>query len=570
MREGLVITEGVACAPAVIFHNEPITVNNKVVGPTESVAELALYDCAREKTKKILEQEIESTSSKTARDFLEAAVLYLQDPYIIDQITNTISKKYFSAEAAIYQCYTSYIDELVSTNDPFVMHNEFEVRNLAETLILELRREKVVVPKIEQDCILVCNNITPAQFLNLPLEHIKGVLLEDGNTNSHLAIVLRSTKIPAIFNVHKVTKVITVGTLVLIDAFNNKIYLNPLDEVIWTVKQKALAHLENTQERINPMLAQYKEAPDGECMRILANVGSTSELNRLTNCPSSGIGLFRTEFLFMQCTQEPSEEEQYQVYKRIMSSLPERYQVTFRTFDFNADKLPLYINAATMLTVNADEDEQVDSKTRAILAKQLHALLRASCHGSMRIMFPMIAEYDELCEFIALFEETKKNLREEGIAYGEVQLGIMIETPAGVVMSKELASLVDFFSIGTNDLTQYTEARNREVANHRNDELTPAVLRLIYYTLKNAKEAQVPVCICGELVHNIEYMPLFVAMGLREFSVAPFYLNKMLDVMHSSHFILVPDLEELINKVKTTKDIKALNQYIQSNMKQEL
>lgn len=566
MREGFVITEGVACAPAVIFHNEPVTVTNTVIGPNKAPEELKLYDSAREKTQKILEQEIENTSSKTARDFLEAAVLYLQDPYIIEQISNTIAKKYLSAESAIFQCYSAYIDELVSTNDPFVMHNEFEIRNLAETLILELRRQKVVLPKIDHDCILVCNNITPAQFLNLPTEHIKGVLLEDGNTNSHLAIVLRSTKIPAIFNVHKVCKVVTPGTVVLVDAYNNKIYLNPLDEIIWTVKKKAGERKADEYAHITPMMAQYKQAPDGECMRILANVGSMSELQRLASCPSSGIGLFRTEFLFMQCTQEPSEEEQYQVYKRIMNSLPHRYQVTFRTFDFNADKLPLYMNTAAMLSINSDEDEHVDNRTRSILAKQLHALLRASVAGSMRIMFPMIAEYDELCELIELYQSIKLKLKSEGVEPGDVKLGIMIETPAGVVMSKELAGLVDFFSIGTNDLTQYTEARNREMANHRNDELTPAVLRFINFTVQNARAAKVPVCICGELVHNVEYLPLFVALGLREFSVAPFYLNRMLDMMHSNQFIEIPDLDERIHALKTAKDIKNLNTYIRTLM----
>ncbi len=236
----MVITEGVAYAPAVVFYSEPVTVPKVKIEPSLIDKELEYYYSARERTQNLLEHEISTTVSKVAKEFLEVTLLYLLDPYINQQIINKIKEELLGAESAIYFCYNEYINELINANDPFALHNEFEIRNLAESLILELRRKKITLPNITSDCILVCNNITPAQFLTLDTSHIKGVLIEYGNTNSHLAIVLRSTKIPTIFNVNNVTKLVQNGTQVLIDAYDNKIYLEPLDEIVWTVKRKQI------------------------------------------------------------------------------------------------------------------------------------------------------------------------------------------------------------------------------------------------------------------------------------------------------------------------------------------
>ncbi len=562
----MVITEGVAYAPAVVFYSEPVTVSKVKIEPSLIDKELEYYYSARERTQNLLEHEISTTVSKVAKEFLEVTLLYLLDPYINQQIINKIKEELLGAESAIYFCYNEYINELINANDPFALHNEFEIRNLAESLILELRRKKITLPNITSDCILVCNNITPAQFLTLDTSHIKGVLIEYGNTNSHLAIVLRSTKIPTIFNVNNVTKLVQNGTQVLIDAYDNKIYLEPLDEIVWTVKRKADKYKTDDKKNIVPMIAQYRTAPDGQTMRVLANVGSLSELNRLTVSPSSGIGLFRTEFLFMQCTEEPDENTQYEVYKKIMTSLPNKYPVTFRTFDFSADKLPLYMSVNTIINVNCADSTNENSHSHQMMLTQLRALIRASVFGTMRIMFPMIAEYETVCNLVKMFKDTKQELINEGLTIGNIELGIMIETPAGAIMSNELAELVDFFSIGTNDLTQYTEACSREAATHRNDELTPAVLRLINFTVKNAVKKNIPVCICGELVHNLDYFNLFVALHIHDFSVAPFYLHKLLDVMHSNNFKDILDLDERINKVKNLEDIRQLNKDIKQIM----
>lgn len=327
-----------------------------------------------------------------AKEFLDVAILYLTDSYVKKLIEDRIKNELCNAESAVMRCYHDYINELISLNDPFVMHNEFEIHNLAETLILELRKKKVTLPDIKEDSILVCNNITPAQFLTMNTQHIKGILLEDGNTQSHLAIVLRSSKIPSIFNVSNATRLIAQGTNVLVDAYANRIYLDPLDELIWQANKNAQKYHkagDSSPDIIKPMMAQYKTSSDGERMRILANINSISEITKLAYLPSSGIGLFRTEFLFMNCSHEPDEEEQYLVYRRIMNMLPSNYEITFRTFDFNADKLPLYMSMSSAFSVDTNQHQ------RNTLIKQLRAILRASAQRQIRIMFPMIAEYEE-------------------------------------------------------------------------------------------------------------------------------------------------------------------------------
>lgn len=556
MQEGFVITEGVACAPAVIFKNDPPMVNIVHIAPEDVEKEIELYHTTLERTHRLFLDEKNNVQSVMAKEFLDVAILYLTDNYVKKLIEDRIRNELCNAESAVMRCYHDYINELISLNDPFVMHNEFEIHNLAETLILELRKKKVVLPEISEDSILVCNNITPAQFLNMNTSHIKGILLEDGNTQSHLAIVLRSTKIPAIFNVSNATKLIAPGTNVLVDAYANRVYLDPLDELIWQANKNAQKYHKTDSSRVDvikPLMAQYKTSSDGERMRILANINSVSEINKLTCLPSSGIGLFRTEFLFMNCSQEPDEEQQYLVYKKIMDMLPSNYEITFRTFDFNADKLPLYMSMSSAFNVDTNQHH------RNTLVKQLRAILRASAQRQIRIMFPMVAGYEETMELIDLFNTVKQNLTAQGYDTGRIKTGIMIETPAGALMSDALAPLVDFFSIGTNDLTQYTEACSREAATHRNDELTPAVLKLIYLTVQNARKHRIPVCICGELVHNLNYLALFISIGLRDFSVAPFYLNKLLEKIHELEVRIDLNLATKINAVRTKQEIIELN-----------
>lgn len=567
MRESFVVTEGVAYAPAVIFKNIEIDICKTSITQELVESEISLYKNALEHTYRIFQEELKNTDSEQAKEFLDTACLYLTDPYIKKQIEQSISDELVTAEFSIINCYHNYISNLISMNDPFVMHNEFEIRNLAETLVLELHKKKVVLPTIEKDSILICNNITPAQFLTLNLKHIKGVLLEDGNTNSHMAIVLRSLKIPAIFNVNNATKHISNSTPVLVDAYNNRIFIDPLDEIVWTTIQKSKELVKKQSKNIVPLIAQYKMAPDGERMRVLANVGSLTELNKLVDLPSSGIGLFRTEFLFMDYPHEPTEEEQYEIYKKIMCSLPNKYSVTFRTFDFNADKLPLYMTNQPAFTTASSLGSSTSSNTRHLLDNQISALLKASEFGSMNIMFPMVTEYEEVKELVDLFNNTKDKLIKEGHKINDIKLGIMIETPAGAIMSDELAKLVDFFSIGTNDLTQYTEACSREIATKRNDELSPAVLKLIRLTVENARKNQIPVCICGELVHNINYLAIFVNIGIRDFSVAPFYLNKVLDSLHTTDFINDIHIKDKISLIKTKKEILELNNTLIANIK---
>lgn len=562
MCDGFIITEGIAYAKAVIFKNEPITVSQKNINQTDVEHEIALYNNAKERTHQLLITEKLKSTSEVARDFIETAILYLIDPYITEQITTEIAVEFVSAESAIMNCYNNYLNELIDKHDPFVSHNEYEIRNLAETLILELRKTKLVLPQITEDSILITNNITPAQLLTLDLNKIKGILLENGNTNSHLAIVLRSTKIPAIFNVNNATTIISSSTMVLIDAYNNHIYLNPDEEVIWNVKQK-VQNLVQGDEIIKPMIAKYRTLEDGTIIKVLANISSIAELNKLKYYPSSGIGLFRTEFLFMNYTKEPSEEEQFITYKQILNALPKKYTVNFRTFDFNADKLPLYMTSQSAFSVGKNT---IGSTTTHVLIRQIRALLRASAFGTIKIMFPMVSEYDELKELVELFNSVYDNLIEEGCDIPKVPIGIMIETPAGALMSKELATLVDFFSIGTNDLTQYTEAINREVANHRNNELTPAVLKLILLTVKNAKAAKIDVSICGEIVQNLEYFPILMGIGLTDFSVAPLCLSKLLDTIHSTDINIPDNIENKIQSIKSKNDIiKLSNNLLQTS-----
>ncbi len=563
LRDGLVIKEGVACAQAVVFKNVPLHVEQTEISINDVPHEIKLFKDARENTRRSFEEEKSHTKSQDARDFLDTSIMYLVDPFVEKQIIELISVEHINAESAIHRCFNRFVEDLIKHHDPFIMHNEFEIRNLAEHIILELHKRKVVLPKIQKDCILIANNITPAQFLTLNCDFIKGVLLEDGNTNSHMAIVLRSMNIPAIFNVENATSIITDGMNVLLDASNNKIYLEPLEELVWIVKKHEEERIAKDDKiSVTPLIAQYKTTKAGDKIQILANIGSISEIQDLRQRPSSGIGLFRTEFLFMNHTQDPSEEEQFQTYKKILESLPKRFSVTFRTFDFSQDKLPMYLTKPINYNFTTGTDEE-HIELNDVLYPQLKALLRASTYvQEVKVMFPMIAECEDLIYVLDLYKKARNELSSKGISIGNIKIGIMIETPAAAIMSQELAKMVDFFSIGTNDLTRYTESCSREFATRHSDELSPAVLKLIAITTESASKAGIPVSICGELVHEQRYLPLFCALGLRNFSVAPFFLNNMLYAIHNIDIKIPNDFKNILANIRTRKEIIELSQSI--------
>ncbi len=556
MRDGFVIKEGIACAPAIVFVNTPVHVEKTKITVPEVTSEVALYLEAREKTRVYLENEMAKTTSRDAREFMETSVMFLMDPYVEKKITDLIKSDLFSAESAIHHCYNSFVQELLDNHDPFIMHNEYEIRNLAEHIIITLKRKRPPIPVITGDCIFVANNLTPAQLLTVDNSHIKGVILEDGNTNSHMAIVLRSLNIPTIFNVENASHIIKNGMNVLMDAYANKIYLNPLEELIWSVKKHARERIDSGNSNIvNPLIAQYKTTRSGERIEVLANIGSLSEIQDLKKYPSSGIGLFRTEFLFMNHTQDPTEDEQFECYRKIVESLPDLFSITFRTFDFSADKLPLYLSKPVHYncTTGTDEDNTI---LNDILTTQLRALMRASVFGhQMQIMFPMAAEYEDFVHLLDLYQQTRESLMREGTTPGHIKIGVMIETPAAAIMSESLASLVDFFSIGTNDLTHYTETCSREFATKHNNELSPAVVKLIALASENAQKAGIPVSICGEIVHEQKYLPLLYALGIRSFSVAPFYLSSMLYAIHTLDIRIPRDFREHIRNLRTRQDV---------------
>ena len=556
MRDGFVIKEGIACAPAIVFINTPLHVEKTKITAAETAGEIALYHDAREKTRLYLENEMRKTESEDAREFMETSVMFLMDPYVEKQITELISQDLFSAESAIHHCYNSFVQELLDNHDPFIMHNEYEIRNLAEHIIMTLKRKRPPIPEITGDCIFVANNLTPAQLLTVDNSHIKGVILEDGNTNSHMAIVLRSLNIPTIFNVENASVIIKNGMNILMDAYANKIYLNPLEELIWSVKKHVRERIESGNSNIvDPLIARYKTTRTGERIEVLANIGSLADIQDLKKYPSSGIGLFRTEFLFMNHTSDPTEEEQFGCYRKIMESLPDRFAVTFRTFDFSADKLPLYLSKPVHYnyTTGTDEDNLL---LRDIITTQLRALMRASAFGhQMRIMFPMAAEYEDFVHLMNIYQESRESLLREGVRPGRIKIGVMIETPAAAIMSESLAGLVDFFSIGTNDLTRYTETCSREFATRHNNDLSPAVVRLIALASENAQKAGIPVSICGEVVHEQKYLPLLYALGIRSFSVAPFYLSSMLYAIHTLDVRIPREFQERIRSLRTRQDV---------------
>lgn len=521
--QGKAIFGGIAIGPISFFAKEQKQVKRTKVEDTE--AEVARYEAALataiEQLGALYEKALKEVGESEAQIF-EVHQMMLEDDDYNDSVKNIITSQGLNAEYAVATTGDNFSTMFAAMDDEYFQARAVDVKDISERIInilMGIGEAKVS----DEPSIIVAEDLAPSETVQMDKSKLLGFVTRLGSSNSHTAILARTMNIPALIQVD--IKEEWNGKQAIIDGFSGKFIIEPEADVLEEYQKK-----QAEQQERRRLLAEQKGKPtvtkNGKAIKLFANIGSVSDLQSVMENDAAGIGLFRSEFLYLESDTYPTEEEQFKAYKMVAETMAGK-KVIIRTLDIGADKQVDYFEL--------DKEENPAMGLRAIricltrpeiFKTQLRALLRASAFGNIAVMYPMIISVEEVRKIKAIMEEVKAELDEAGIPYGNVEQGIMIETPAAVILSDLLAKEVDFFSIGTNDLTQYTLAIDRQ--NAKLDEFYnphhEAVLRMIQMVVENAHKAGIWAGICGELGADLELTDRFMEMGVDELSVSPTFI----------------------------------------------
>lgn len=521
--KGIGVSEGYGIGKAVVMQELKLDYSGKSF--TDAETESARLDAAVEKftaETKALISELSANAGEKNAEILQGHLAMLADPFMIGQMKDAISGGVIAEQAVDNVC-TMFYQIFSAADDELTRQRATDVSDIKTGLLkILLGVEEIDIAKVEKGSILVACDFTPSMTSKINPKNVEGVIGEIGGVTSHSAIIARALGIPCILGVKDAASVIKTGDELIVDAVRGEIIVSP------SADEKAEYMLLKEQEQNERlMLKEYINRPTvtkgGVKKAVYANIAKAEDVHNAVVNGAEGIGLFRTEFLYMDRNQAPGEEEQFEAYSSVAKAMGGR-EVIIRTLDVGGDKHIPY------LEIEKEENPFMGLrairyclKNTELFKVQLRALLRAACYGNIKIMLPLVCTEDEVIKAKSLLEECKAELSAEGKEYKkDIKLGIMVETPAAVLVAERLAAVSDFFSIGTNDLTGYTMAADRgnnEVSYLYNSN-DPAVLKAIEITVKSAKSANIPVGMCGEAAADPKMIPRLIDWGLDEFSVS--------------------------------------------------
>lgn len=521
---GKSISGMVTIGPLRIFRHKEFSVEESKVDRPET--EVARFDSARNTASAKMNQFYQEAVSHVGLDNASIFKVYQQmltESEFVDAVRSMIRSQSINAESAISQAEKNFTQIYSSGTDVYMQAHVADVQEIARILLRTLHQKKAMFAG-DEPCILYADDLTPSETIQMDTKKILGFVTKEGTPTSHTAILARALGVPAIVATGTEVDDSFDGKTAVIDGFSGTVYLDPTPGILAVMKEK-----QDQSIRLKELLQQLKGLPsetvDGHRVEVAANVSSASDLAAVLKNDAEGIGLFRSEFIYMGRDTLPSEEEQFNIYKLAIETMAGK-RVIIRTLDIGADKeasafhLPKEENPALGMRAI-----RICLKRPEIFKTQLRAILRASAFGKAAIMFPLITSVWEVWKAREILDEVRMELDKKGIAYDhQMEVGIMVETPAAALISDKLAKEVDFFSIGTNDLSQYTlvvDRTSRVLSDFFNPH-HPAVLKLIQMTVENAHKAGIWVGMCGELGSDLSITETFLRMGVDEFSVAPY------------------------------------------------
>ena len=518
---GKSILGGVAIGPLRVYRKEET--QTAAASALTAEEELARFDAAREKAKEQLralyDKALEEVGEENAAIF-EIHQMMLEDDDYIDAVRSIVENQGATAEYAVATTGDNFAAAFADMEDAYMKARATDVRDVSGRVVNILSGAEEQDALGDEPAILVADDLTPSETVQMDKSKLLGFITRYGSANSHTAILARTMNIPALIGVDYDES--WDGKLAVLDGYNHCVYVDPAPELLGAMEDKRKDDLKQ-----EALLQGLKKKPnvtlDGREVKVYANIGNAGDVGLVLQNDGGGIGLFRSEFIYLNSQDFPTEEEQFAIYKRVAETMAGK-KVIIRTLDIGADKQADYFG------LDKEENPALGYRAiricltrRDIFKAQLRAILRASAFGAVSVMFPMIISVREIRDAKDVLEECRGELRERGVAMGEVEIGIMIETPAAVMMAEELAQEVQFFSLGTNDLTQYTLAIDRQ--NPKLDAFYdahhPAILRMIRQTVEAGHRHGCWVGICGELGADLTLTETFLRMGVDELSVSP-------------------------------------------------
>ena len=561
---------GIPASPGIVFGKALVLKEEKIVLDTEKIkddqidAEVARFyagrEAAVEQLTAIKDRAFQSLGEEKAAIF-EGHLMILEDEELEEEIIEYLRSHKVNAGVAASRIIDQQVEMLSEIDDEYLKERAGDIRDIGNRLIKNILGMKVVdLGEIDEEAILVAYDLTPSETAQLNLDKVLGFITDIGGRTSHTSIMARSLELPAIVGTNDVTEKVKNGDYLILDAINNVVYVNPSREDIERLKKLEAQLAEEKAE-----LAKLKDLPaltlDGHRVDVVANIGTIRDCEGADRNGAEGVGLYRTEFLFMDRDQLPSEEEQFIAYKEVVEAMNGRI-VILRTMDIGGDKeLPYLDLPKEMNPFLGWRAIRIAFDRRQILHDQLRAVLRASAFGKLAVMFPMIISVEEIRELKSVIEVLKQELRNEGKAFDEnIQIGVMVETPAAAVNARFLAKEVDFFSIGTNDLTQYTLAvdRGNEMISHLYNPLSPAVLNLIKQVIDASHAEGKWTGMCGELAGDEKATLLLLGMGLDEFSMSAISIPRIKKLIRNVNFHDAKELADSALQKPTAVEIEQL------------
>lgn len=564
---GISASKGIAIARPYLLKDPDLSYEAVEIDNVSS--ESAKLKSSLEQAKKeilVIQDNLKQSGANEEAEIFAAHLMLLEDPELISAIEAKITEEKVNVEAAVDEVMQSYIIMFESMDDEYLKERAADIKDIRKRVLSHLLNKPLLdLSLIDDEVIIIAEDLTPSATAQLDVRYVKGFITDVGGRTSHSAIMARTMGIPAIVGTSNASQVIEADDMLIIDGSKAEVLINPENNVL-----KNYQSMLEEELRSKELLLKYVDVPtktiDHVNVNLSANIGSPLDLEAVVKNGAEGIGLYRTEFLYMGSKQAPTEDEQYEAYKKVLETMENR-PVTVRTLDIGGDKELSYLDLPKemnpFLGLRAVRYTLQETELFRI---QLRALLRASVHGHLKIMFPMISTFEEFYRAKQLLLEEKSNLKDEGIQVSDdIEIGIMVETPSVIMMADQFAKEVDFFSIGTNDLTQYTFACDRmnENVSYLYQSHHPAIFKMIEQVIQAAHREGKQVSVCGELASDTTAQIVLVGMGIDTLSM------NASSILESRAFIneqSKSDLEKVVEKVKEctmeNEVIELLNKHI--------
>ncbi len=566
---GIPASPGIAVGPVFLAKSAELDLDENTVhtiAEDQVDKEIEFFRQALELTRndiKATQTKMQATIQKRSADVFAAHLLIVNDRMLIRDVEDTIRNQKLAADTAFSRSIQKYITIIRSMQDTYFQERAGDIKDVAAQIMNNLRGlTRPSLSNMPTQSIVIAKDLTPSDTAMLDREKVLGFATETGSRTSHTALLARSLQIPAVVGMQHFVERLEEGDRIIIDGYMGMVIAHPAEETEALYREK-MEQKEKLYAELRKESRMRAETLDGYCIRLLANVEGFDTLDQLQEYGAEGIGLFRTEFLFLNATQLPSEDEQYQAYKKMVESLQGQPAV-IRTLDVGGDKLDdtlfpfrdqnpfLGMRAIRLNELNPD-----------LLKTQLRAILRASAHGDIKLLFPMVSSVEELDTLLVLVDDVRTELRQEKIAFSEnMEIGIMVEIPSAAILAEQFAKKVDFFSIGSNDLVQYSLAvdRTNERVAYLYKPTNPAILTLIKQTADAARKAGIYTTVCGDIASDPAMTALLIGLGVRELSMPPSSISIVRRVIRQIRFYDTERLAAEALQCTTAAEVRSLAQ----------